>query len=44
MTQIKGEEGKDMELRVERMESVIAPGGIMQAISDFVRGFLDGLR
>jgi hypothetical protein len=28
-----------MELRVERMESVIAPN----AFTDFVRGFIDGL-
>lgn len=32
-----------MEIRVERMESVIAPSGVWKAISDFCRGFIDGL-
>jgi hypothetical protein len=32
-----------MELRVERMECVIAPNAILKAISDFVRGFIAGL-
>lgn len=31
-----------MELRVERMESVIAPSGVWKAICDFCRGFVDG--
>jgi predicted hydrocarbon binding protein len=31
-----------MVLRVERMESVIAPGKVLDAICDFVRGFIDG--
>jgi hypothetical protein len=31
-----------MELRVERMESVIAPNAVVKAITDFVRGFIAG--
>ncbi len=29
-----------MELRVERMECVIAPNGFLKAVEDFIRGFL----
>ena len=29
-----------MELRVERMECVIAPNAVLKAVSDFIRGFL----
>ncbi len=29
-----------MELRIERMEEVIAPNAVAKAISDFIRGFL----
>ncbi len=32
-----------MELRVERMESVIAPSGLSKAVGDFFRGFINGL-
>lgn len=32
-----------MTLRIERMESVVAPGKVGQAIADFFRGLIDGL-
>ncbi len=32
-----------MTLRVECMESVIAPSGIIKVITDFVRGFIAGI-
>ena len=32
-----------MELRVERMESVVAPNAVVKAVCDFVRGFIVGL-
>lgn len=31
-----------MELRIEKMEAVIAPGAL-GALQNFIRGFLDGL-
>lgn len=34
--------GQTLELRVERMESVIAPSGVWKAVCDFFRGLVDG--
>lgn len=33
-----------MEIRVERMEDVIAPNGFTQAVKDFCRGFADAFK
>ncbi len=38
-----GKEEKRMELRIERMEEVIAPNAVVKAIGDFIRGFLAAL-